>query len=448
MFFKRIKFLFLVIKAFIAKQKKIIILSIIVGLVGFLIITFILPYLPEPKKNIRVGIVGNYTFAKLPLKIRSLLSQGLTAVDQSGKVKPGLAKEWQISPNGLVYTFILKDKLFWQNGQKLKAYDLNYSFKDVKKKVINEKKIQFTLKEPFAPFLISLSKPVFKEGYIGAGKYAVKKIKKNNDFIEILIISGPEKEITFRFYPTVESAVLGFKLGEVDVLEDLFSNPLTGEWEKFLTIKKQLKKDSYVALFFNNKDKLLGSKLLRQALSYAVAVKPKDESRAYGPLNPNSWAFNPEIKKYDYNQEKAKELFKKFNQDSKEKLVLKISTSPSLLALAEAIKQSWQELLPVTVTVEAVNYFDPQYQIFLGVQKIPLDPDQYSLWHSTSPNNIIGFNDLRIDKLLEDGRKILDWKKRKEKYYDFQKFLLEEAPVVFLYHPATFTISRKSIAYP
>jgi len=44
---------------------------------------------------------------------------------------------------------------------------------------------------------------------------------------------------------------------------------------------------------------------------------------------------------------------------------------------------------------------------------------------------------------LEDGRKVYDTEERKKIYQDFQKYLVEEAPAVFLFYPELYTISRK-----
>ena len=75
---------------------------------------------------------------------------------------------------------------------------------------------------------------------------------------------------------------------------------------------------------------------------------------------------------------------------------------------------------------------------------IPKDPDQYSLWHSTQTStNVSRLANPRIDKLLEDGRIELDQETRKKIYLDFQRFLVEEVPAVFLYHPEYYTIKRK-----
>ena len=78
----------------------------------------------------------------------------------------------------------------------------------------------------------------------------------------------------------------------------------------------------------------------------------------------------------------------------------------------------------------------------MASQEIPADPDQYTLWHSTQSTNITGYNSPKIDKLLEDGRKISDKEERKAIYLDFQRFLVEDTPAAFLFHPTVYTIIR------
>jgi peptide/nickel transport system substrate-binding protein len=63
--------------------------------------------------------------------------------------------------------------------------------------------------------------------------------------------------------------------------------------------------------------------------------------------------------------------------------------------------------------------------------------------HSTqNTTNITHLNNPRIDKLLEDGRKTLDLNLRKSIYSDFQRFLVEEVPAIFLFYPETYTLTR------
>ena len=75
-----------------------------------------------------------------------------------------------------------------------------------------------------------------------------------------------------------------------------------------------------------------------------------------------------------------------------------------------------------------------------------MDPDQYTLWHSGQMNNITNYKNLRIDKLLEDGRQTVDIQSRIKIYADFQKYLLDDAPATFLYFPDIYTVTRNSAA--
>ena len=82
--------------------------------------------------------------------------------------------------------------------------------------------------------------------------------------------------------------------------------------------------------------------------------------------------------------------------------------------------------------------------MLLAFWKVPQDPDQYFFWHSTQKQgNITGYKNVKIDKLLEDGRNTLAIEKRKKIYYDFQKVFMDDLPAVFLYYPNVYTISRK-----
>ena len=65
-----------------------------------------------------------------------------------------------------------------------------------------------------------------------------------------------------------------------------------------------------------------------------------------------------------------------------------------------------------------------------------------SLIELLAPTNITHLNNSRIDKLLEQGRQTFDQQARKQIYYDFQKYLLEESPAIFIKFPTTYNISR------
>ena len=100
-------------------------------------------------------------------------------------------------------------------------------------------------------------------------------------------------------------------------------------------------------------------------------------------------------------------------------------------------------MLGITTNIRVIPELTANFTVLLVAQQIPTDPDQYNLWHSTQiGTNLTKFNRPRADKLLEDGRKSTDLKTRKAIYTEFQKYLTEEVPVIFLFHPTTYTVSR------
>jgi oligopeptide transport system substrate-binding protein len=57
------------------------------------------------------------------------LYEGLTVLDATGAPAPGAAERWDVSPDGLVYTFHLRDNLRWSNGEPLTANDFVASWR-------------------------------------------------------------------------------------------------------------------------------------------------------------------------------------------------------------------------------------------------------------------------------------------------------------------------------
>lgn len=109
--------------------------------------------------------------------------RGLTRQEgTTGLLKPDLAESWQISPDQRRVTFTLRDGLQWSDGQPLTADDVVFTYRDVvfnpkipaesqevlrlgenrtlpDVKKIDNRRVEFTLAEPFAPFLSATQGP-------------------------------------------------------------------------------------------------------------------------------------------------------------------------------------------------------------------------------------------------------------------------------------------------
>jgi len=442
-FFRRLRFYNHVIRAFWQKRRNIIILGFVIGVVAFF---FIYKVFNFPRQNIeKIGLVGKYTVQELPFDIQKLVNNGLTEIAADGSAKPGLAESWEIKNDDKEYWFKIKDNLFWQDGKLVTAADIDLKFSDVAVTIIDKKTIKFLLKEPFSPFPTILAKPIFKKGLVGTGEYRFKSIKKNGQIVEEIVLVPVKDDnkptLIFHFYPTEETARIGFKLGEVNTLKEIVRPEELLKW-KNVQISPQAKNNRFVAVYFNTNDPKLADKSTRQALAYAI--KKRWEPRALGPINPSSWAYNPDVKPYDFDLDNAKKLLSsQTNGEKKEPLKeIELSTFSSLLPEAEEIKKDWENL-GIATKVKVVPAPSDDFQALLATQEVPYDPDQYLFWHSTQETNISNYKSPKLDKLLEDGRKTLGQGERKTIYHDFQKYLVEDTPAVFLFHPTVYTISKK-----
>ncbi len=110
-------------------------------------------------------------------EVLPLIGEGLiTENGLTGEVEPALAESWKIAPDGKRITYVLKDNLKWSDGQPLTVNDVLFTYNDVylnkaiptdfrdvlrvgkagalpTVKKLDERRIEFSIPEPFAPFL-------------------------------------------------------------------------------------------------------------------------------------------------------------------------------------------------------------------------------------------------------------------------------------------------------
>lgn len=439
----KLRYILRLIGAFISRFKILMILCVGLGIAIFFLFKFLLPILSESKTT-RIGLTGRYTLSDLPSSILDEVGDGLTRLDANGNVEPDLASKWETPDKGKTWIFSLKDNLFWQDGKKVVSSDISYQFSDVTIVRPDAKTITFKLQNPYSAFPAVVARPTFKSGLLGTGEYRVTNISLNGNVVEQLSMRNKAGDnIVYKFYPTEEQAKLALELGWVDRVSDIFDPAPLDSWAK-LKITEVSNTGEYVAVFFNTQDNLLKDKNIRQALSYAIDKDALGGKRAISPISIDSWAYNPQVKPYDYDPVKAKTMIDDYKVSAKvTDITINLATTPILLNKAEIIATDWQGA-GVKVNVQVINQPPTDYQAFLAIFDIPDDPDQYSMWHSTqTATNLTHYQNPRIDKLLEDGRSEIDTEARRKIYLDFQRFLVEDAPAAFLYYPTTYTINRR-----
>ena len=421
--------------AFLQRFKTIIIAGILGGVAIFFLSNLLISAFGHIGSR-KIGIVGRYTVDKLPIEILNMIGNGLTQIDEKGDVSPNLASSWETPDKGITWIFHLKEGVLWQDEKEVKSADINYQFSDLQTEKPDAQTLVYKLSDPYSAFPAVVARPIFKKGLLGTGDWLVKKVALSSaNFVQQLTLErGKGEKIIYKFYPSEERAKLAFKLGEVGELKGLIDAKPFDSWKK-VKIEKQPDKGKFVAIFFKTENDSVSDKVFRQALAYAIDKDSLEQTRAISPISENSWAYNPQVKPYNYDAKKAREQIEG-------EFEVTLTTSPILLSVAEKIAKNWQDA-GVKTNIQAFSTLPDDYQALLVIFDIPEDPDQYSIWHSTqTATNITKYSNPRIDKLLEDGRTEVNLEERRKIYLDFQRFLVEDSPAIFLYYPTIYTIKR------
>ena len=269
------------------------------------------------------GIIGTPRFINPVLAssdtdrdLMALTYSGLLRPDNRGRLINDLAEKYDISEDGLVYTFTLKPNLLWQDGEPVIADDIIFTIEKIKDpsmkspkragwegvsaKKINDKTIRFTLKKPYAPFLENttvgiLPSHVWKNMSsdqiassemnmkpVGSGPYKISGIKRNSAGIissyefnsnKNFVLGRPNiKKMIMKFYPSEKDILTAYQKGEVEAINAITPQEL----EKIKTSNsiKSLYLPRIFGVFFNqNNAKVLTKKEIRQALNLSVDRK-------------------------------------------------------------------------------------------------------------------------------------------------------------------------------
>lgn len=296
-------------------------------------------------------------------RVVAYVFDGLTRFTPDAKVVPGLARSWDVSPDGITYTFHLRSGVKFQDGRPFSAKNVVASFQRVldpatkggrgwplypikgaedyaasKARTIsgivatNDSTVVITLKEPFSIFPKLLAMPVasiipdnpgadFGQHPIGTGPWKFVQWR-HDDYLRFArnpdYFDGPPKadSLMARIIPEASTATAEFEAGNVDVLN--VPDEVGRSWQadpakgKLLSSAPALR-FWYVAI--NTTRGPLADVRVRQALNYAVDVKTMlaqvmagRGAVANGVIPPMLGGADPARKGYPYDVARAKQL--------------------------------------------------------------------------------------------------------------------------------------------
>jgi peptide/nickel transport system substrate-binding protein len=273
-------------------------------------------------------------------------------------------------------------------------------------------------------------------------------VKKNPDYYG----GAPKlKEILFKIIPDENTALVALRSGDIDE---------TGIPPKDFHSMKHVNLFKYDALLytylgFNLKSPKFSDVRVRQALSYAVNRKQLIglifmglASPAYSPCAPVSWAYSDDVYKYEYDPDKAKALLKDAGVKNLEFTVLVNHGSKEREKAATILQQQFQRIgvkmnirvLEWSALLKVINARkDPKdFEAVIIGWSTGVDPDSYSIWHSSQyPGglNFIGYENPKVDRLLDSGRREQSKADRKKIYAKMYKEITGDTPYIFLWYP-------------
>ena len=327
---------------------------------------------------------------------------------------------------------------------------------------------------------------------IGTGPYKFKKFEKDRlESIKTLYLEADKnyypgkpyiKNITFKFYINEEAMISAYNNGTIKGLGFITAQNKSQlkNYKRRLNIYP-LKLPRYFAVFFNqSKSKALSDKTVRLALNYATNKQEIIDKILNGAgeivsssIPKGVFGYSAETKIYDFALEHANNLldaagWSKNNETGIREKVIKKGESPTPLEItlittewpelqrvAEILQEQWTKV-GAKIEVKILNiaeiqqdYIRPrEYQALLFGEVLGAEPDPFPFWHSSQKRdpglNLALYDNTNADKLLIEIRTIFDQEKRKEKYEEFQKLVVEDVPVVFLYNPYyLYPVSKK-----
>ena len=417
--------------------------------------------------------------------------EGLVLYDETGAIIPGIAESWDISQDGLTYTFHLREDVTFHNDQPLTSADVLYTYnnlagmggeKAVSSKFENvesfEAPDEYTfvvkLKEPSAGFLSLNIIAILPEGYqdqatapVGTGPFKFVEytpsqrvvLEKNENYYNKDRMAQVDR---VEFYIMTDSAavVSALQSGTLDIasIDADDASVLESQFDIYNSPQNM------VQIFaMNNSVAPFDDVRVRQAVNYAI---DKDQiintvfggyaTKLYTNFSPVMGVYyNDQLEgSYDTDLEKAKELLKEAGYENGFEFTI---TAPANyqahIDTAQIIKQQLEQI-GVTATIETIEwaawledvYSNAQYQTTIVGLTGKLDPDAVlGRFKTDYPKNFFKFSDDEYDQLITSALTEQDEQTRIDDYKRCQEILTQQAAAAFISDPNLVVASRKDL---
>jgi peptide/nickel transport system substrate-binding protein len=429
----------------------------------------------------------NLSSAYVDRQVMASLYDKLVDIDENGEIVPMLAKSYDVSDDGKVYTFHLRDGIKFHDGTEFNAEAAKYNLERYQEEdsvrstevepiesveAVDEYTVRVTLSEPFAPFLavltdragIMASPKAIEENNgriskdpVGTGPFKFVErvrgdhitVEKNPDYWR----EGLPKidKIEYRGIDDENVQYQNLQSGELDIIDSI---PLvefkelqeSGDYN--VSIEPGL---GYQGVFLNVTQPPFDNKQLRQAVYRLVdrdaivkaVLRDVGGEAGNSPFSEQSWAYSEESDSYpERSVEEAKALLEEAGEPDGFSFTLKTDPSPINQQIGQVIQNNLKPA-GIDVKLEQEEFgtllddsTNGNFQaLFLGWSgRIDPDLNIYDFTVTNGDFNDSGYSNPEVDKLLNEARTTSDRDRRKELYGQVMEILHEDVPYVYLYH--------------
>lgn len=405
--------------------------------------------------------------------------EGLVTIDESGKILPQLARSWEISPDGLTYTFKLQSGVRFHDGEAFDSAAAKFALERARgKDSINPQKRFFAsivsidtpdpetlvlhLSEPTGSLLYWLAWPSSvmlgpqsaannKTTPIGTGPFKFVawakgdhvELERNPDYWNKNLPVKLDR-VTFRFIADPQAQAAALKSGDLDAFPEFAAPELMGSFEGDARLATKIgDTELKVVAGMNNMRKPFDDKRVRQALMMAIDRKTVIDGAWSGLGTAIGSHYTPNDRGYEdmtgvlpYDPEKAKALLAEAGYPDGFTFTIKTPQMAYAPRSAE-IMQAMLAEIGVTMKIEPTEFPAKWVQdVFTGrdfdmtivAHAEPMDIDIYSRdpYYFNYKNPV--FNDLmrKVQATADSGE-------QNKLYGEAQKILAEDVPALYLF---------------
>jgi peptide/nickel transport system substrate-binding protein len=289
---------------------------------------------PEALLRIGVGQVASSPGQGLRQVAQNWTVELLATLTPEGRPRPSLAKDWQVSPDGLSLTVNLRPDVKFHDGSPLTAAvvadalramlpnTMGPAFEDVEGvTAVADQQVVVKFKRP-SPFLLdSLETPIPKPGssLVGTGPFAVVDSKSPAQFIanhQYALGSPAIDRIEVQSFPSVRAAWAELLRDRLDMLYEVGLDALDSlETSSSVSVFTHTRHYQYI-IVLNTRSEVFRSKDVRRGVNLGVDrdAVVRDALNGHGvassgPVWPQNYGFRADLPKFAFDPQRAAATF-------------------------------------------------------------------------------------------------------------------------------------------